>query len=226
MRVLLRLGNAELAQTGPRDCFAQGVFGGHGRKQRLGKPFQMTGARRQGSARGIPETLNREGVKPGIDQGGHELPDPVGTEIREQQRIAAPNAVIPLDDHRLDEFIADPSFRGRVKRGLSCGMGVPDPAGNGLPCTFCPVPAMVPVHRPVAAGYGGDRGPGDSPERLSECPEMFRSTVGRHVPTVEKCMQVDGYAAPRDDLAQGGDMGLMRVDSAWGEQTQNVACAS
>ena len=225
MRVLLRLGNAELAQTRACNGFAQGVFGGYGRKQRLGKPFQMTGARCQGNARDVPETLNREGVKPGIDQGRYELPDPVSAEIRQQQRIAVPHAAVPIDDRRLDEFIADLSVRGRLKRGLSCGMGVPDPAGNGLPGTFCPVPAMVPVHRPVAAGYGGDRGPGDPPDRLSECPEMFGSTVGRHVPAVEKCMQADGHAAPRDDLAQGGDMGLVRVDSTWGEQTQNMACA-
>ena len=50
--------------------------------------------------------------------------------------------------------------------------------------------------------------------------------MGRHVPTVEKCMQADGYAAARDDLAQGGNMGLMRMDTARGEQTENVACAS
>ena len=154
--VLLGLGGAELASArsrpGPRGRCAAAA--------RAGRPPGGRTSRRTGSCRRSGRAAAAAAVElleVGECQRAGQLARAVGAEVEEdaprRRRGSCRPARPPVDDHRgLDELVGRPSRRRRrgppPPRPERAG---PDPAHDGVVGLLHPVPALVAVHRVVAA---------------------------------------------------------------------------
>ena len=105
----------------------------------------------------LDDTLAREAVERGIEQRGEDFAHPVGAEIEAQDAVAVLHALVVADHRRRDELVGLVAPRRRPR---SPPTGSSDMAafgvGNGGVGLGDAVPALVAVHREIAADDGGD----------------------------------------------------------------------
>src|SRR5690606_9970441 len=97
------------------------------------------------------------------------------------------------------------------------------PQGEHVVDRLDPLPAVVPVHGVVASGEAGD---GTAPrfgEGLLDQGEGRGGAFRRRVAAIEEAVQIDAPAAPPGGEADGGgEVFLVAVDPAGGQQAEDV----
>ena len=128
-------------------------------------------------------------------EGLGDLPGPVRTEVEEDDRVAVLNErqglAVLLDHRRQHKLIGDAVVIGVLEGLHRVGLRHPFPLGQGHIAFLDPVPAVVPVHRVVAAMDGGH---GPDPDLLHLRHQFLHEALGgggRRVPPVQEGVDKD-----------------------------------
>ncbi len=202
VRVLLGLRHPQLANSLPAHHLPDGVAQGgvleeHGVREGLvvGGHADQIGIERPAGP--------RERVEIGVRERPDDLPHAVRAEIEHEDRVpSGDRAVLPrgLDHRRLDELIVLAAGVGHLQR-LDRALRLEPFPRRDRPVGFLgPVPSLVPVHREVATGQGGEASATQRSEYRLGRLEIRLLRARRHVPAVR-----DGVHADPLDTRLGGD---------------------
>ena len=224
MRVLLRLGQAQVAHalTGPD--FGQDVLEGrsgegHGERE---LPLVLGEGDELEDRRGAPGELRETWLR----QGPGELAGAVGSEVEEDGRVAvadgARGPAVAQDDRRLDELVRFAAGIGRFDR-LAGRRGRPSLAADqGRVGPGDAIPAAVAVHRKVTPRNGGHRGPVRR-GRAFELLEIAQRGLRRGVPAIGEDVDAgSGHPFPGGELEERMEVSLLRMHAPVGEQTEQM----
>ncbi len=154
MGVLLGLGDVELAAARLADDPRDRRLGLRRRERDRVGPLLAVGGHR-GDVE-VGKGAAGEPVEVRVGERGDDLPHPVGPEVEADDDVAALHAVVAADDGRRDELVGDVVLVGGGDRlgggGGALALGVDDRVVGALD----PLPALVAVHREVAAADGAD----------------------------------------------------------------------
>src|SRR3954454_21447064 len=139
VRVLLRLRRVQLAQA---------VFGEH-----LGERLvDLLLAEDHRAGKVVAVVRHRGQVEAAVDEQLRELARPVGPEVEEDRRVVRPEPGPSLEHDRLDELVGDAEVVARLHGADRVGRVGALAQHDRIEGALRPLPAGVPVHRPVAAG--------------------------------------------------------------------------
>ena len=164
VRVLLRLGDVQLGAAGVRDDRADRDLGVMRREHDREVPLLVVGGHR------------RVGVDH-LGEPGRDLAHPVGAEVERQHVVARPDQRLLADRGRDDELVGlvalVPAARTAASplSALVLGLALDEQREREIRA----VPALVAVHRVVAARHGADAG---APARLGARRLDLRQRVG------------------------------------------------
>ena len=154
-----------------------------------------------------------------------ELPRAVGAEVDVDDRVTVVERAVHAVDHgRREELVGlAAGVAGLDGRGRRRGV-LPHPEHDGVVAALDAVPALVAVHRPVAAADGRDAGIGvDGGEPRLEVPHEPEPRAGRRVAAVEQRMDAHGRdAEPRGELHERDEVAVVGVDAAGADQPDGV----
>ena len=217
-----RFRHAELGLAGVGDDLAQDVAQVVRGEQHAEERCQRVGIAGHADRGGeFYDMLAGEAVEGRVQQGGEEFANPVGAEVEAQDGVAVLHAGVVADDRGGDELVELSGGVGGLDGGFGGGdvgaFGVRD-GGVGLGDA---VPALVAVHREVAADDGGDR------HARGQCGLQAGQVVGgglrRGVAAVGDRVD-DGFAAGVVQVCgQRGGMVLMRMHAAGRDESDQVA---
>src|SRR2546426_880148 len=127
-----------------------------------------------------------EGVEPFERERAHDLAHPVGAEVDAEHAVPVPNPWGARDDPRLHELVGLARLVGLTYGAHRVGRGLADAVHHRVVGDPGPLPALVAVHRVVAAHDRGDHGPAPVlPEEVDELLHEGEGGLGRRVPAVE-----------------------------------------
>ena len=230
MRVLLGLGDVELAPADVRDGLRERV-GDLGRERDADRQSGLVLGHRDDQHAARERAVGRaiEGREVGVRERMRELARSVGAVVAVDERIAvADGAVDPIDDGGLDELVVLAPFVRRLdgcERGRSLQSHAVD---DRVVAALRPVPALVAVHRVVAATDARDaRVRVDLGEPRLEVRHEHVRRSRRRVPAVEQGVNADlGHAAAGREIGDGHEMAVGGVDAAGPDQAQEVESAA
>ena len=229
MRVLLGLGEAHVRQLVRGEHFGDVA----GRRRRRVDDRErvlrvVLGHRRQRDARPRAAARAIEAVEVLERQRPHDLPHAIGAEVEEHHRVAVADRAdrLPVgadDDVRLDELVGDVGGVGRLdhraRRRRRRAVAVDDRVVGELG----PLPALVAIHRPVAARDRRDAADAGRGDRGFERRDVGASAGRRRVASVGEDVHEDARHAARlrqrDERVQ---VLLVAVDAAVREQADQV----
>jgi hypothetical protein len=150
MRVLLGLGNVQLAAALARDDVRQRRLGMRRREgDRIGPALLVPGQRRVAAHDLAAAAIDF--AEAGVGQRAGDLAHAVGAEVERDDRIAGADARVVADRRRLDELVGLAALVGgadRLDRRARAVLGAAvDEQVVGL---LRAIPALVAIHRPVA----------------------------------------------------------------------------
>ncbi|CRX28632.1 hypothetical protein PAERUG_P54_1_London_24_VIM_2_04_13_05103 [Pseudomonas aeruginosa] len=227
MGVLLGLGDAQLGLAMLGQVLAEDV----------GQRLRREGAGRRDARRVLgqhDETCQLRGSFAGeliecrLDEGAAQLAGAVGAEVHEDHRVAIldPHRFGAGRDHRggLDEFVALAAGVGGLE---GCHRGVGGELGLAVDNQFIggldAVPAVVAVHREIAADDRGDAALAEPGEGGVETLQRRLRAFRRGIAAIQEGMQVDlAGAAPGGHLRHRHQVVFMAVYAARGEQAEDV----
>ena len=170
-----------------------------------------------------------EAVEIGIEQCAQDLARPVGPEVRHEHTVAVIHAAVFTDWGRPDEFVG---FAGKPSELYGLSDRILPRAQFAFPVHqrrigICGAfPALVPVHRVVAAGHRRN------PDRAGACDgvfevldEFFRASR-RGIPAVEKGVDGDRYALQGKGFRHSRHMVLVGMDAARRQQAHDMGGAA
>ena len=103
-----------------------------------------------------------ESVEPGNRECGDDLSHPVGSVVEAEDRVAVADArhriAVARHDQRLDELVGLAALVCGTDAGDGVRNGRTDAVHHGVVCQSDAVPALVTIHREVAAGERRDPG--------------------------------------------------------------------
>ena len=167
-------------------------------------------------ANGIP----REYLYALAEQESSFNPRAVGPEVQAEEPVPVHRAVIAVDDEGLDEFVRlAPRIgvrHGQVRRQRGFAL----PRDDGAIGAFHPFPAVVAVHRVIAADDRAD------PRAFGHRPLQFGDKahrgLRRHVAAVGDRVQDDRHACPGDGANGGLDMDHMAMHASVGHHAHQM----
>ena len=169
-----------------------------------------------------------EAVERGVEQSAGQLARAVVAEVEVDHRVAVADrrgrpAVRAGDDGREDELVGDARGVGGLDRGARRWRRVADALHDGGVGLVDALPALVAVHRVVAAGDGGDRARAELGDvRLQVAHEAARA-VGRGVAPVGEGVDEDArQAAVACELQEGAQVVVAGVDAAVAQEAEEV----
>ena len=134
------------------------------------------------------------------------------------------DGAVRVADHRLHKFVGNAvgvsilhsGHRNRVDRSTFA-------VNHGVIGGLHPVPAFVPVHGVKPSHHGGDFAHAQFPA-LFHCPgHKVRAGGGRHIPPIQKCVDVNLFQSPvSGHLHQGKQMLQVGVNAAVAEQAHEM----
>ena len=201
------------------------------RRERDGQVREFVAVRREAHVgRELRHAGARERAECGVGDRARHLPRAVGAEIHEHDHVAVGHrrgpAVAIRNHRRLHEFVVLAAGVGRVEPGLR-GRGGEGRAAidQQLVGGGDAIPALVAVHRVVAADDGGDARAGGFRAHAVHERQRCGGAARRRVAAVEECVDEDSrHARGRRHADQRGDLPLVAVHAAGGEQAQHVHC--
>ena len=212
VRVLLRLGRAQLREPRGRDDVAERVrqlgFGkGDGERKRLGvgRERHEVKIRADRPAEAF-EARPRGGPGIGFRERLHELPPAVRAEIEEDGCVAVGEQRPAGEARRLDELVRDARRVRRVEHVHGARVDGAVAVGEQPVRPLGPLPAAVAVHRPVAPDDGRDAPvrratAAETRHRRFEAADVACPAVRIRIAAVRE--GVHGDALTRDALALG-----------------------
>ena len=222
--VFLGLGDAQLLQAALRKILAETV--GHAlRRERRGNLREVVAVARERAVIARPrDTLAREPVERRVGQRARQLPRAVGAKIHEDHRVAVAHRRGRADDARLHELVGLAARVSRVQRLHGGGAAKRRLAlRDEIVGLAHALPALVAVHRVVAAA---DRGDAAAPQLVALALQReqrgFRA-LGRRVAPVEEGVHAHvAHASAHGHLQQRLDLRLVTVHAARREQAQDM----
>ena len=220
VRVLLRLGQAQVAEAGGGHHVGEEAVEADGRKG-LGQVQRgvVLGHRREVDLR---EARAREAVEVRLREGARELARAIRAEVEEEDGVAilhgAQRPALAVDDHhRLDELVGD-VLRVAALHGLHrIAVLRPLAEDDHVPVPPRAIPALVAVHAPVAAAHAGDGHVGavrlQRLQQLLQLPQVARPGARRGVAAVHQRVQTQPQAGLRQLAQQLLQMGERAVDA-------------
>ena len=174
------------------------------------------------------------GERPAVHEGVGQLPGAVGPEVRVDDRVAVAD-----DPDRLPVRVVDDG-RGDELVGLAAGVGGLDGRGRGrgvverLPvddrvvAPLRPVPALVAVHREVAAPDARDPGIGmGEAQPPLDLLDVAQRRARRGVPPVEQRVDPDARdLAVLRELRDGDEVAVVGMDPAGADEADDVQGAA
>ncbi len=161
----------------------------------------------------------------GVGERVDELASPVRAEVDVDDRVAvAQHAVHAVDYRRHHELVRLAAGIGAFDRGRRRRGMLPHPVHDRVVATFGALPALVPVHRPVAPAHRCDPGVGmhGAEARLQLAHEPERRARWR-VPAIEQGMDADRrHARPGRQLDQRHEVAIVGVDPTGPDQAHRV----
>ena len=223
MRVFLRLCNAQLGQALVGDVFAKGVL----------QALRLKGHQdvRHGSVvLRHADVFDREeallALKAGefrIDKGARNFARTVRAEVKEDNGIVRADFCALCADGWNDEFVGYILFIGILYRLDRVGTLDAFAVYHGRIGLLHALPAVVAVHRIVAAHHGGNLTHADLLELLGALGHIVFAGSRRDIAAVEQCMDIDLFqAAALGQFHQGIQVGVVAVHTAVGEQPNEM----
>src|SRR3989441_261958 len=170
-----------------------------------------------------------EGVEPFERERAHDLAHPVGAEVDAEHAVPVPNPWGARDDPRLHELVGLARLVGLTHGAHRVGRGLADAVHHRVVGDPGPLPALVAVHRVVAAHDRGDHGPAPVlPEEVDELLHEGEGGLGRRVPAVEPGVDRHRQLVQVSEHHRRDEVVVERVHAAvadQAEQMQGAACA-
>ena len=228
MCVLLRLSDAQLRIAEILHILTERVVDLLGRER-----HECIHARlvlRERRERDLQRLIALEAVKLLIHKCMRELTRTIGTEVVEDRAVAVLHAGISLDHERDDELI-------RHALGLLARVGVGGKHAvdrrlcrrlrlcmrNRLIGKLLALPAVIAIHRVVAAADRRDLADTDLRRLFLDCREVFRRALGRHIAPIEECVNPDlGQPLALCKLEHAEEMIVMAVHAARRNKSHDV----
>ena len=163
-----------------------------------------------------------------------ELTRTVGAEIVEDRAVTVLHAGIALDNKRDDELIRH-ALRLLARIGIGSEHAVNRRLCHGLCLGVCnrlvgkllALPAVIAIHRIVAAADCRNLADTDLRRLFLHCLKIFRRTLGRHVASVEECVNPNlGQTLTLGKLKHAEEMVVMAVHAARRDQSHDVQCTA
>ena len=224
MRVFFRLGDAQLREAEAGQVFAERVL--HRLRRigdgRIGDQVLFVFGERDERGQ-LERTRPREAGEVAIDEGVSQLARAVGAEIHEHDGIAGLHLPVARDDGGLDGFVVLAARIGRIERGDRAVEERRVAFGDGLEGKLHAIPALVAVHRVVAAAERGDEGAGHIRAFGLESFERGARAARRRVAAIEEGVHGDArHAAARGEVEHGEDVRLVAVHAAGRDEAKQV----
>ncbi len=219
-------------RPGLRHRLAQPHPDGRGRKQRLEEGLER--GRIVDHADGVGELHHPgaiEAVEPGIEQRRQDLAGTVGAEVEHQQAVAVLHAGVAVDHRRPHEFVVEARGVALVHRlgGRACALGLAfldTGIDHGVVGKRHALPALVAIHRIVAAGDGGKADGQAWFQSGLDMPQALMRAARRHVPSVQEGVDPDRNSGACDAIGQRDEMVLMRMHAARRGKAHQMAGAA
>ena len=164
----------------------------------------------------------REAGEIGVEESSGDLADPISAKIGDQQTIAVTHAGVTGDCGWRDEFIGLIAGIGGLDR-LHRIIGVLARAADDRPISFLdPVPALIAIHRVVAAAERGNAQIAETGNVFLKLLHIGTGCLGRCVTPVEKGVDGDRHPGFGQNAGQSGDLALVRMNPAGRHQPHQV----
>ncbi len=173
------------------------------------------------------EVQRRSKVRAHGQRFGH-LAAAVGAIVEEDARVIladqADRVVARVDDgHRLDELVGDAALIGPLDGGHRIGGLFARAGDHGELGALDPFPALVAIHRVVAAGDGGDAAHADAPHLALQGFDESRSAFGRRIAAVHEAVDADvAHLLALGHFEQRVEVRVHGMHAAVAEQTHQV----
>ena len=223
MGILLGFRDTELGQAVAADRLPKGIPQGLGLERHLDiRHFGVVLGHADIGQGEEPVPAGKSG-KIRIHEGAGDLPRPVGTEVEKHHAVAGLDLSVRRADHGHDEFVGDTGGIGLGHRIRGVGVLYPFAVHHGGIGLFDPLPAVVPVHRVVAAHHRCDPARPDAGELGLQVLDISLARGRRHVPAVHQAMDEDPlHALTLGQLQQAVKMGVVAVHPAVRKQTREM----
>lgn len=169
-----------------------------------------------------------ETVEIRVHEGAGDLARAVGAEVHEDQRVAVLHRGIGLtggaDHGRSDELVVFTALISGLQAGdRILGHGVAFGRGQQVIGQLHAIPAVVAVHRVVAADQRGDAPDAQRGEGVTAALQRGFGAARRRVAPVEEGMQINGFgAALCSQLDHGQDVLVVAVHAARRQQAHDM----
>ena len=225
MRVLLRLCDAELRETVVLDDLAERLVDVLRREgNSCIHAVLVLGERGE---RDLEVLVALKAVEFLIDECMRELARAVRTEVEEDGTIAVLHALIALDDERHDELIVDTVLVACLEAGYRIVCYDALCMSDGLIGLLLAVPAMIAVHRVVAASDRRDLADADLLALRFELFEVRLCALWWHIAAIEEGVDVDVLdALLLCHLEKCVEVALVAVYAARGNEAEQVDCTA
>ncbi|GBD42342.1 hypothetical protein HRbin39_01732 [bacterium HR39] len=223
MRVLLRLGDAELGVAGGGHHFAEDVAEVLRRHQHVEEAVQLL--RIAHHAAGVGEADGQhplERVEVRIDQCRHDLADAIGAEVGAQDAVAVRHAPVAFHHEGRDELVAEIARIGRPHGIFGRRRPLAHRRDDGLAGALRAIPAPVAVHGVVTADHRGEADAVEARDLAAEVGQIAEGRARRGVSPVGEGVDPHRKPALREGARQPGHVALMRMDAARREQAEQV----
>ena len=220
MRVLLRLGQAELGAPGFGHRLAQ-------RHLEVGLVVEDLDALEPVVVVGHGHIVEVEGghVMVGeilLREGRGDLTTAVRPEIETEDHVTRTDAALLSHGGGFHEFVCRAARVGGFHHGDGAVEMVGLSLGHGVVGLGDALPPVVAVHGPIPTANGGDAGTGLIADLL-QFPEVAGAQLRGGVTSIGKGMHHDiGHPGIRSDAQQGMEVGLLAVDAALAHQSHEM----
>ena len=227
MRVLLRLGDPQLLETGFRNRFAEPHADRFGREQGLQE--RIEGGRILDHAEGgcelhLPRAF--KAVKKRIEQCRQDLAGAIGTVVEHQDAVAVLHALVVRDGRRFHELVVEAGGVALVDRLSGRPRGLAPAIDHGVIGKRNAIPALVAIHGIEAPG---DHREADREAGLEACFNVRNAVeraARRHVATVEEGVDRHRHAGAGNQVGEHDQVVLMRMHAARRGEAHQMAGAA
>ena len=225
VRVLLRFSDAELREAVVLDDLAERLVDVLRRKSdRCIHAVLVLGER---SERDLEILIALEAVERLVDERMRELASTIRAEVEEDGAVAILHALIALDDERHDELVVDAVLVACLEAGYRVICYDALCMSDGLIGLLLAVPAMIAVHRVVAASDRRNLADADLLALRLELLEVRLCALRRHIAAIEEGVDVDVLdALLLCHLEKCVEVALVAVYAARGNEAEQVDCTA
>ena len=224
MRVLLRLGHAQLGAACIRDDLTQNIRERDRLKDRLQQRVQVLAVLRH--ARGGGEMADARAWESGecrIEKGSQDFAHPVGAKVEAEQTVSVAHAAVAADHGRQHELVGDIAGIRIRDRRLRIGKAWPLRIDDRMVSLGNAVPAIVTIHRivPAADRYYGN----PVRQHRSQALNIVAGRLRGRVASVGEYVEDGRHASRAQRLCESRSMILVGVHTTRRYQAHEMAGA-